>query len=86
MGQTAMLKPTFLLYSYLDYNNYFIFIHYIFFIIIKKSASDVAFFQITNLFDIVLFYIIIYDSLNKNLSVITDFYFDVFPKCIGIFL
>ena len=31
MGQTAMLEPTFLLYSYLDYNNYFIFIHYIFY-------------------------------------------------------
>ena len=37
-------------------------------------------------FDIVILYIIIYDSLNKNLSVITDFYFDVFPKSIGIFL
>ena len=39
-----------------------------------------------SLFDIVLFYVIMYDFLNKNLSVITDFYFDVFPKCIGIFL
>ena len=37
-----------------------------------------------SLFDIVLFYVIMYDSLNKNLSVITDFYFDVFPKSIGI--
>ena len=37
-----------------------------------------------SLFDIVLFYVIMYDSLNKNLSVITDFYFDVFPKSVGI--
>ena len=42
--------------------------------------------KLCNLFDIVLFYVIIYNSLNKNLSVITDFYFDVFPKDIGILL
>ena len=37
-------------------------------------------------FDIVLFYVIIYDSLNKNLLVITDFYFNMFSKGIRIFL
>ena len=31
--------------------------------------------KLCSLFDIVLFYVIMYDSLNKNLSVITDFYF-----------
>ena len=37
-------------------------------------------------FDIVLFYVIMYDSLNKNLLVITDFYFNMFSKGIRIFL
>ena len=43
-------------------------------------------FKLYSLFDIVLLYVIMYDSSNKNLSVITDFYFNVFPKSIGIFL
>ena len=42
--------------------------------------------KLYGLFDIVLLYVIMYDSSNKNLSVITDFYFNVFPKSIGIFL
>ena len=86
MGQTAMLEPTFLLYSYLDYNNYFIFIHYIFLLLSKNLHPMLHSFKLYSLFDIVLLYVIMYDSSNKNLSVITDFYFDVFPKSIGIFL
>ena len=86
MGQTAMLEPTFLLYSYLDYNNYFIFIHHIFLLLSKNLHPMLHSFKLYSLFDIVLLYVIMYDSLNKNLSVITDFYFDVFPKSIGIFL
>ena len=42
--------------------------------------------KLYNLFDIVPLYVIMHDSLNKNLSVTTDFYFDVFPKSIGILL
>ena len=42
--------------------------------------------KLCSIFDIILFYVIMHDSLNKNLSVITDFYFDVFPKSVGILL
>ena len=42
--------------------------------------------KLCSLFDIVLLYVIMYDSLNKNLSFITDFYFDVFSKSVGILL
>ena len=81
-----MLEPTFLLYSYLDYNNYFIFIHYIFLLLSKKQHPMLHSAKLFSIFDIISLYVIMYDSLNKNLSVITDFYFNVFPKSIGIFL